>query len=148
MCLMQFIVRNAWSSLATNCGPLSLTSSSGSPYGENRALKTSVVASAVVLRIGKTSIHLEWQPRGEIVDLSPQHNQHEFSTKVQSTKATIAKKLPLGNDAPGYTHHKALPSPLYQGQFQATTQRTWQVLSSGTSLDGTLVTLLVNVFGI
>ena len=59
MCLMQFIFKNDLNSPATNCGPLSLlTNSCGSPYRANRALKTSMVAFAVVLVIGKASIHL------------------------------------------------------------------------------------------
>ena len=95
MCLMQFNLKNIWHSLATNCGPLALTSFSGSPYEENRALKTPMVPSAVVLLIGKiSSIENGCQLPGEIVDLSPQHNQYEFSAKAQLTKAAVAKELP------------------------------------------------------
>ena len=36
--------------------------------------------------------------------------------------------------------------PLHQGQYQASTQTTWQVLLHGTSLDGTRVTYLTTVY--
>ena len=45
-----------------------------------------------------------------------------------------------------YKHGKVLLFPLHQGQYQASTQTTWQVLLHGTSLDGTRVTYLTTVY--
>ena len=130
---------------ATNCGPLSETNSCGSPYRANRVLRATMAAFAVVLTIGKTSIHLEWlsttiRNSGPLISVS--------FAKVQSTKATIIRELPLGIDVPWYKPDKVFLCPLYQGQCQATTQRTWQVLSYGTCLDGTHVTPPISVFEI
>ena len=59
MCLTPFFLRKTSNSSLLNCGPLSLTICTGIPYLQNKSLRTSIVAAAVVLFIRIISGHFE-----------------------------------------------------------------------------------------
>ena len=60
MCFMPFIFMKAANSLDTNCGPLLLTSCSGSPFAAKIFLSSQIVFGAPVDVISTTPGHLEY----------------------------------------------------------------------------------------
>ena len=60
MCLILFPFTKDLNSAEVNCGPLSVTICSGSPYAANSSRSLTTVFDVDVVVISKTSGHLEW----------------------------------------------------------------------------------------
>ena len=60
MCLILFPFTKDLNSAEVNCGPLLVTTCSGSPYTANSCRSLATVFAVDVVAISNTSDHLEW----------------------------------------------------------------------------------------